>query len=60
MLRNIGTTEVLLVVVLLIVVFGSSRLPEAARSIGRSARVLRREIDELHADRAEDLDQPEV
>ena len=38
---------VLIVVVLL---FGSKRLPETARGLGRSLRILKSELDELHED----------
>ena len=31
-----------------IVLFGARRLPEAARSLGRSARILKAEISGLH------------
>ena len=33
-----------IVIVVLVVLFGSKRLPDAARSIGRSARILRSEL----------------
>ena len=33
-----------IVLVVLVVLFGSKRLPDAARSIGRSARILRSEL----------------
>ena len=40
----------LLVVVLL---FGSKRLPDAARSLGKSMRIFKSEVKELQADKAE-------
>lgn len=40
----------LLVVVLL---FGSKRLPDAARSLGKSMRIFKSEVKELQADKAD-------
>jgi len=36
--------------VVLIVLFGSRKLPEAARSLGRSMRILKAEVTSLHDD----------
>ncbi len=47
MLRNIGPTEIIIIAVLVILVFGWKRLPDAARSLGRSARVFKSEVDEM-------------
>ena len=47
MLRNFGPTEIIIIAVLLIVIFGWKRLPDAARSLGRSARVFKSEVDEM-------------
>jgi sec-independent protein translocase protein TatA len=43
----------LIVAVVLVVLFGSTRLPDAARSIGRSLRILESEMRESGDDRAE-------
>ena len=37
---RIGPTEIIIVAVLIILIFGWKKLPDAARSLGRSARVL--------------------
>ena len=50
MLRNLGAREIIIIAGLLILVFGSKRLPDAARSIGRSMRVFKSEVDEMKAD----------
>ena len=47
MLRNFGPTEIIIIAVLLIVIFGWKRLPDAARSLGRSARVFKSEVYEM-------------
>ncbi|MCW2943518.1 MAG: preprotein translocase subunit TatA [Actinoallomurus sp.] len=40
----------LIIAVLFIVLFGSSKLPGAARSVGRSLRILKSEVSGLHTD----------
>lgn len=47
---RIGPTEIIIIAVLLIVIFGWKRLPDAARSLGRSARVFKSEVDEMKKD----------
>ena len=42
--------KVLIVAVVLIVLFGSKKLPEAARSLGRAMRILKKEVSDLHHD----------
>jgi sec-independent protein translocase protein TatA len=39
--------KVLIVAVVLIVLFGSRKLPEAARSLGKSMRILKTEVHDL-------------
>jgi sec-independent protein translocase protein TatA len=40
--------KILIIAVVILVLFGSRKLPEAARSLGRSMRILKTEIHELH------------
>jgi sec-independent protein translocase protein TatA len=40
------------------VLFGSKKLPHAARSLGRSMRILKREVQGLHEDEPVGDDQP--
>ena len=42
--------KILIVAVLIIVLFGSRKLPEAARSLGKSMRILKTEVQGLHED----------
>jgi sec-independent protein translocase protein TatA len=42
--------KILIVAVVLIVLFGSKKLPDAARSLGRSMRILKSEVQDLHHD----------
>ncbi len=54
MFRNIGAPELLILGVLIILVFGWKRLPDAARSLGRSARVFKSEVQEMREDGKKD------
>jgi sec-independent protein translocase protein TatA len=40
--------KILIVAVVLIVLFGSAKLPVAARSLGKSMRILKTEMKDLH------------
>jgi sec-independent protein translocase protein TatA len=42
--------KVLIIAVVLIVLFGSKKLPDATRSLGRSMRILKTEVQGLHED----------
>jgi sec-independent protein translocase protein TatA len=42
--------KILIVAVVLIVLFGSAKLPVAARSLGRAMRILKSEVSGLHSD----------
>jgi sec-independent protein translocase protein TatA len=49
--------NVLIVAIVIIVLFGSAKLPVAARSLGRSMRILKSEVQGMHND-APDTDAP--
>ena len=49
-MSNLGTTELIILTVVIMVLFGAKRLPDAARSLGRSARILKAETKGLHDD----------
>jgi sec-independent protein translocase protein TatA len=49
-MANFGTTEVLIILIVLLLLFGSTKLPQLARSLGRSARILKAETKGLHDD----------
>jgi len=42
--------KVLIVAVVLIVLFGSKKLPDAARSLGKSMRILKSEVEDMRGD----------
>ena len=48
--------KILIVAVVIIVLFGSRKLPDAARSLGKSMSILKTEVSGLHED--EDKDRP--
>ena len=45
--------KILIVVAAIIVLFGYKKLPQAARSLGQSMRILKREVQGLHEDESE-------
>jgi len=45
--------KILIVAVVIMVLFGSKKLPDAARSLGRSMRILKAEVGTLHQDEPE-------
>ena len=45
--------KILIVAVVIIVLFGSKKLPSAARSLGQSMRILKKEVRGLHEDEPE-------
>ena len=42
--------KILIIAVVILVMFGSKKLPTAARSLGQSMRILKREVQGLHED----------
>ena len=42
--------KILIVAVVIIVLFGSKKLPYAAKSLGQSMRILKKEVQGLHED----------
>ena len=47
--------HLLIVAAVFVLLFGAKRLPDAARSLGKSARILKTELKDLHED---DKDNP--
>jgi len=50
MLSRIGAPEIIVIAVLLVLILGWKRLPDAARSLGRSMRVFKSEVQEMKTD----------
>ncbi|KJK44114.1 hypothetical protein UK23_30685 [Lentzea aerocolonigenes] len=58
---NLGATELLIIGVVIVLLFGSKKLPEMARSLGRSAKILKAESSGLRHDETPDgSDTPEI
>jgi sec-independent protein translocase protein TatA len=47
---DIGWVEILIIAVVILILFGSKKMPDAARSLGRSLRILKTEVKGLHDD----------
>lgn len=56
MFQNIGTTEIIIIAVVLMVLFGAKKLPEFARGLGESGRELKKASKELRTAITEDDD----
>ena len=50
MFRSLGPPEIILILVVLVLLFGAKRLPDAARSLGRSMRIFKSEVKEMRGD----------
>lgn len=44
---NLGPMEIILILVVILLLFGFKKLPDAARSVGKSARVFKSEVNEM-------------
>ena len=55
---DLGWPEILIIAVVILVLFGSRKLPDAARSLGKSMRILKTEVKGLHEDEATPVAQP--
>ncbi|MFG2086861.1 MULTISPECIES: Sec-independent protein translocase subunit TatA [unclassified Spirillospora] len=53
-MAGLGTTEILIILLVVLLLFGSTKLPQLARSLGRSARILKTETQGLHSDDPDD------
>ena len=58
MFRQLGAPEIIMILVVLVLLFGAKRLPDAARSLGRSMRIFKSEVKQLNGDEKADGGQP--
>lgn len=56
-MSSIGAPELIIILLIVLVLFGSTRLPKLARSIGQASKEFKKGIDE--GDKSPDEDKPE-
>ncbi|MDN5852046.1 MAG: Sec-independent protein translocase subunit TatA [Actinomycetia bacterium] len=56
MLRNIGPTEIILIIAVIVLLFGAKKLPDLARGSGRALRIFKSETKGLIDDDDDDDD----
>jgi sec-independent protein translocase protein TatA len=44
MLRNIGSTEIIIIALVILVLFGNKKIPEFVRAMGQSVREFRKSV----------------
>ncbi|HCE60657.1 Sec-independent protein translocase subunit TatA [Janibacter terrae] len=44
---SLGPMEIILILLVILLLFGFKKLPDAARSVGKSARVFKAEVNEM-------------
>ncbi|WP_312719479.1 Sec-independent protein translocase subunit TatA [Mobilicoccus sp.] len=44
---NLGAPEIIIIILVIVVLFGWKKLPDAARSLGRSMRIFKAEVEEM-------------
>jgi sec-independent protein translocase protein TatA len=47
---NLGTPEILIIALVIVLLFGAKKLPDTARGLGRSLRIFKAETKGLHDD----------
>jgi sec-independent protein translocase protein TatA len=57
-MRALEPWHIILLVIVLLVLFGSKRLPDAARGLGRSLRIFKSEVKDLATDNSEQTATP--
>ncbi|GAA2111770.1 Sec-independent protein translocase subunit TatA [Streptomyces synnematoformans] len=58
MFGRLGPTEIILILVVVILLFGAKKLPDMARSLGKSARILKSEAKAMKSEGKSDEDAP--
>jgi sec-independent protein translocase protein TatA len=53
---NLGPTELIIILVIVLVLFGSTRLPKLARSMGQASKEFKKGVNE--GDKDEERDKP--
>jgi sec-independent protein translocase protein TatA len=59
-MRSLGGSEIVILLLVVLLLFGAKRLPDAARGLGRSLRILKAEARGLNDDKsAEETNAPD-
>jgi sec-independent protein translocase protein TatA len=53
---NLGTPEIIIIALVIVLLFGAKKLPDAARGLGRSLRIFKAETKGLRDD--DEVDEP--
>lgn len=56
MLPNLKPLEIVLIILVILLLFGAKKLPDMARSLGKSARILKSEAKQMKKDGGDDGD----
>jgi sec-independent protein translocase protein TatA len=62
MFNNIGTTEILIIILVLIILFGGNKISEVARGLGKATKEIKKvkgEIDETKAELKREVNKEE-
>ncbi|MCF3121328.1 Sec-independent protein translocase subunit TatA [Streptomyces arenae] len=51
---RLGPTEIILILVIIVLLFGAKKLPDMARSLGKSARILKSEAKAMKSESKDD------
>jgi len=54
--RNVQGWQLVILLIVIIVVFGAARLPNAARSLGKSMKIFKKEVQDLRDDDDDETD----
>lgn len=57
---NLGAPEILVIAIVVLILFGSKKMPDAARSLGRSLRIFKSETRGLHEDEQKGVTAPRL
>jgi sec-independent protein translocase protein TatA len=57
MFQNIGTVEIIVIAVVLMILFGANKLPEFARGLGESGKELKKASRDFKEAVTEDVDE---
>ncbi|MEW2546505.1 Sec-independent protein translocase subunit TatA [Streptomyces sp. NPDC047002] len=53
MFGRLGAPEIILILVVIVLLFGAKKLPDMARSLGKSARILKSEAKAMKSDQGQ-------